>query len=110
MKAVQAQHVEVLAERAAFSNWLKSVDASKIKAVVDLMRSTYESGLICGLRLSYGYALRGERLICHAPIGKSKRLNLLGWLGFDGSGVVALHEGPVKRWHFRGFICTWPIS
>lgn len=93
----QAQREDVVAEREAFIEWLKGVDATKVKAVD-------ESGVVQGMRLPYGYAPCGERLVCHAPLRKGKRLSLLGWLAFDGSGTVALHEGTVKRWHFRGFI------
>ncbi len=93
----QAQRPDVVAEREAFFQWLDTVDATKVK-VVD------ESGVVQGMRLAYGYAKRGQRLIEHAPLRRGRRLSLLGWLGFDGSGTVAMHEGTVKRWHFRGFI------
>ena len=73
------------------------VDPRRIKAVD-------ESGVVQGMRLAYGYARRGVRLVTHAPLRKGKRISLLGWLGFDGTGVVAMHEGTVKRYHFRGFI------
>ena len=56
------------------------------------------------MRLGYGYARRGQRLITHAPLRKGKRLSLLGRLGHDGSGAVAMHEASVRRSHFRGFI------
>lgn len=93
----QAQRPDVVAERKAFIEWLDTVDATKVK-VVD------ESGVVQGMRLAYGYAKRGQRLVEHAPLRRGRRLSLLGWLGFDGSGTVAMHEGTVKRWHFRGFI------
>ncbi len=93
----QAQRKDVVAERKSFINWLETVDATKVK-VVD------ESGVVQGMRLAYGYAKRGKRLIEHAPLRRGRRLSLLGWLGFDGSGTVAMHEGTVCRWHFRGFI------
>ncbi len=93
----QARRPDVVAEREAFFQWLETVDAAKMK-VVD------ESGVVQGMRLAYGYAKRGQRLIEHAPLRRGRRLSLLGWLGFDGSGAVAMHEGTVKRWHFRGFI------
>jgi transposase len=93
----QAQRPDVVAEREAFFQWLDGVDATKVK-VVD------ESGVVQGMRLAYGYAKRGQRLIEHAPLRRGRRLSLLGWLGFDGSGTVAMHEGTVKQWHFRGFI------
>lgn len=93
----QAQREDVALERTAFLEWLSGVDASKIKAVD-------ESGVVQGMRLAYGYAPRGQRLVCHAPLRRGKRLSLLGWLGFDGAGAVAMHAGTVRRWHFRGFV------
>jgi transposase-like protein len=54
--------------------FLLTVDTARIKAVD-------ESGVVQGVRLAYGYPPRGERLVCHAPLRKSKRLSLLGWLG-----------------------------
>lgn len=56
------------------------------------------------MRLAYGYAPRGERLVSLAPLRQGKRVSLLGWLGFDGAGTVAMQTGTIKRWHFRGFI------
>ena len=97
MRAAQAQRPDVVAERNAFLAWLQHVDAAKIKAVD-------ESGIVCGLRLAYGYAPRGQRLVAHAPLIHRKRLNLLGWMGVDGVGALVLHEGRVQRWHFRGFV------
>jgi transposase len=93
----QAQRADVQAERAAFERWLERVDPARVKAVD-------ESGVVQGMRLAYGYAKRGQRLITHAPLRKGKRLSLLGWLGVDGAGAVAMHQGTVKRYHFRGFI------
>ncbi len=93
----QAQREDVVQERKDFVKWLKTVDADRIKAVD-------ESGVVQGMRLAYGYAPRGKRLVVHAPLRKGRRLSLLGWLGHDGSGTVAMHEGTVRRYHFRGFI------
>ena len=93
----QAQREDVLIERADFLKWLEGLDPKRVKAVD-------ESGVVQGMRLGYGYAKRGQRLITHAPLRKGKRLSLLGWLGHDGSGAVAIHEGSVRRYHFRGFI------
>ena len=69
----QAQRPDVLEERAAFLEWLSRVEVERVKAVD-------ESGLVQGMRLGYGYAPRGERLICHAPLRQGKRVSLLGWL------------------------------
>ena len=97
MSAAQQRRPDVAQERAAFLAWLPSVDATKVKAVD-------ESGVIQGMRPAYGYASRGERLVCHAPLRRGKRLSLVAWLGFDGAGTVATHTGTVRRWHFRGFV------
>lgn len=56
------------------------------------------------MRLAYGYARKGERLVCHASLRKGKRISLLGWPGNDGSGCVAFQAGTIKRIHFRGFV------
>lgn len=95
----QRQRPDVVEERHAFLDWLEHVDARRIKAVD-------ESGVVQGMRLAYGYAPRGEPLVAQAPFRTGKRLSLLGWLAFDGSGAVVMHEGSVKRWHFRGFVRT----
>ena len=73
------------------------MDPTKVKAVD-------ESGVVQGMHLGYDYAKRGERLVVHAPLRKGKRISLLGWLGYDGSGALVMHQGTVKRWHFRGFV------
>ena len=93
----QALRDDVVQEREAFKAWLAGVDPTKVKAVD-------ESGVVQGMRLGYGYAKRGTRLVVHAPLRKGKRISLLGWLGYDGSGALVLHQGTVKRWHFRGFV------
>lgn len=97
MRAPQQDRPDVVEERKAFLEWLDTVDARRLKAVD-------ESGVIQGMRLAYGYAPCGERLVASAPLRQGKRVSLLGWIGFDGTGTVAMHEGSVKRWHFRGFI------
>ncbi|RMF62888.1 MAG: transposase [Bacteroidetes bacterium] len=93
----QAQRPDVVEERVAFQTWLETVDPAQVKTVD-------ESGVVQGMRLAYGYAKRGRRLIQQAPLRQGKRISLLGWLGFDGAGMVAMHQGTVKRYHFRGFI------
>jgi hypothetical protein len=89
MRATQAQREDVVAERAAFLGWLDAVDAVKVKAVD-------ESGVVQGMRLAYGYAPRGERLVSSAPLRQGKRLSLLGWLGFDGTGAVTMQAGTAE--------------
>ena len=97
MMSDQLKREDVARERAAFLQWLPSVDASRVKAID-------ESGLIQGMRLAYGYSRRGERLVEHAPYRRGRRLSLLGCLSLDGSRAVVMHEGTIKRWHFRGFV------
>lgn len=97
MTPTQAEREDVKAEREAFDQWLQRVDPEKLKWVD-------ESGIRRGERLLYGYAPRGQRAYDTAPSGKGTRVNLLGWLGFDGSGEVAQHLGSVRTWTFRGFI------
>ncbi len=63
-----------------------------------------ESGLVRGMRLGYGYAPRGERVYDRAPLGRGKRLNLLGWLGLDGKGCLAAHAGSVNTEVFTCFV------
>ena len=97
LMASQRSRPDVVEERAAYLTWLQSVDARCVKAVD-------ESGVVQGMRLAYGFAARGERLVCEAPLRQGKRLSLLAWLGYDGAGTVAMRIGTVKRWHFRGFV------
>ena len=84
-------------ERAAFIERLAELDPARVK-VVD------ESRVVVGERLGYGYSARGERCydsgLLHSKVARS----LVGWLGLDGSGVVATHEGSVRGWTFRGFV------
>lgn len=88
---------EVQAERAAFAEALAGIDPARVK-VVD------ESRVVLGQRLGYGYSARGERCYAAAPLRSKVARSLIGWLGFDGSGVVATHEGSVRGWTFRGFV------
>ena len=97
MRPSQVLRPDVQAERAEFEQWLGTVEMSRIKALD-------ESGIVQGMRLAYGYAKRGERLVCHAPLRKGRRVSLIGWLGSDGSGCVAYQVGTIKRYQFRGFV------
>ncbi len=97
MKSSEQDRADIQAERAAFIEWMGTVDPRRVK-VID------ESGLVRGLRLGYGYAPRGERVYDSAPLRRGKRLNMVGWMGFDGSGAVATHPGTVNAPIFRGFV------
>ena len=88
---------QVQQERAAFVERLAEIDPERVK-VVD------ESRVVLGERLSYGYSARGERCYDEAPLRSKVVRSLIGWLGFDGSGVVATQEGNVRGWTFRGFV------
>jgi transposase len=97
MRPSQQDRPEVQAERAAFASWAQGVDPARVK-VLD------ESGVVQGMRLGYGYAPRGQRCYDARPLRCGRRLNLIGWIGSDGAGVVALHRGRMDRPHFRGFV------
>ncbi len=97
MMPSQQNRPDVKQEREDFQQWIEQVDPARVK-VID------ESGLVRGLRLSYGYAPRGQRVYDTAPLVHRKRLNLVGWMGLDGSGVVATHVGSVSGYVFRGFV------
>ena len=56
------------------------------------------------MRLQYGYAPRGERVHDTAPVGRGKRLNILGWMGLDGDGILAGWTGRVNTEVFNHFI------
>ena len=88
---------EIVAERKAFEEWLSEVDPARVK-VVD------EMGMVRGMRLGYGYAPRGERVHDVAPVGRGKRLNVLGWMGLDGDGMLAGWKGSVNTEVFNHFI------
>lgn len=61
-------------------------------------------GLVRGMRLPYGYAPRKERVHDTKPVGRGKRLNVLGWMGLDGSGCLAGWTGSVDTKVFNHFI------
>lgn len=60
-----------------------------------------ESGIVAGARLAYGYAPRGQRCEEHAPYRRSRRTNLIGWLG---RGKVVAVEGRVDGALFERFV------
>jgi len=62
-----------------------------------------ESGIVAGGRVAYGYAPRGERCEEHAPYRKGRRRSLIGWVGADRGGVVAV-EGSVNGDLFERFV------
>ena len=62
-----------------------------------------ESGIVAGGRVSYGYAPRGQRCEEHAPYRKGRRRSLIGWVGLDRGGVVAV-EGSVDGDLFERFV------
>lgn len=97
MRPQQQQRDDVQAERAAFADWMRTVDPARVK-VLD------ESGLVRGMRLGYGYSERGERCFDTAPLSRGKRLSLVGWIGLDGSGCVATQASTINQPLFRGFV------
>ena len=101
MRPHEQQCDEVQAERAVFTGWMRTADAARVK-VVD------ESGLVRGLRLSYGYSERGERCFETAPLSRgrrlSRRLSVVRWIGLDGSGCLATQASAINQPLFRGFI------
>lgn len=97
MSATEQEREEVKAERARFMAWMKTVEAARVK-VVD------ESGLVQGMRLRYGYSPRGKRCFDSAPLKRGKRLNLVGWMGLDGQGGVAMQPSSINQPLFRGFV------
>ena len=56
------------------------------------------------MRLQYGYGPRGERVYDTAPVGRGKRLNVLGWMGLDGDGCLAAWGEHVNTKVFNHFI------
>ena len=71
------------------------MDPARVK-VID------EMGIVRGMRLQYGYAPRGERVHDTRPVGRGKRLNVLGWMGLDGEG--SWMDGSVNTEVFNHFI------
>lgn len=62
-----------------------------------------ESGIVAGGRVSYGYAPRGQRREEYAPYRKGCCRSLIGWVGLDQGGVVAV-EGSVNGDLFERFV------
>lgn len=85
---------EVGAEREAFLAWMKVVDPDRL-VIVD------ESGITLGMRLAYGYALRGRRALDHAPTRRGRRLSLIGWLDRCDRGSAVRLWDTVKKEQFR---------
>jgi transposase len=96
MRPQQQQRPDVLEERAAFAEAMKRLDAARL-IFVD------ESGLVRGMRLSYGYAQRGERCVENAPFRVGKRRSLIGWMAATGGGIVHF-EGTVTADVFEQFV------
>lgn len=73
------------------------------------MKVVDETGIVRGMRLGYGYAPRGERVHDTTPVGKGKRLNILGWMGLDGAGCLARWIGSVNTRVFNHFITRYML-
>ena len=97
MRAAERQRADVQAERAAFLGWMQEVDPALL-IMVD------ESGISTGMRLSYGYAPRGVRVVDEAPARHGTRLSLIGWIDLLGHGQVVPHWGTVGKERFRRFV------
>lgn len=97
MKPEQQHRADVQAERATFTERLSQIDPARIK-VVD------ESRVEVGMRLNYGYSLRGRRCFDSAPLRSGIVRSLIGWIDLEGAGVVATQAGTVRGWTFRGFV------
>lgn len=95
--ASEALREDVQAEREAFLAWMQEVDPERL-VFVD------ESGISTGMRLCYGYAPRGQRLVDRAPARHGRRLSIIGWMDLFGGGVITRKWGSVKREHFRRFV------
>jgi DDE superfamily endonuclease len=87
----------VIEERRQFEVWLSKVDPARVK-VVD------ETGIVRGMRLAYGYAPRGQRVPDTAPVGRGKRLNILGWMSLEGEICLAEWRETVDTRVFTHFI------
>jgi transposase len=96
MRPLQQHRPDVQAERQAFAEHMKAFDATRL-VFVD------ESGVVRGMRLSYGYARRGERCIENAPFRVGKRSSLIGWMTASGGEIVHF-EGSVTAEVFAHFV------
>ena len=84
------------AERAAYAEAMRALDASRL-VFVD------ESGVVQGMRLSYGYAAKGQRCAENAPFRVGRRTSLLGWMG-PTCGEVVPAGGSVTASVFEAFV------
>lgn len=94
MMAKEALREDVVLERATYREWMGQVDPERL-VFLD------ESGIQIGMRLAYGYARRGRRLVDRAPLQRGKRLNMVGWMNVHGQGLVNRKWGSIKRADFR---------
>lgn len=94
---------DVAEERAAFREQMPLLQARRL-IFVD------ESGIVQGMRLGYGYALRGERCYENAPFRVGRRTSLIGFIT-PTSGRVLAFEGSVTASVFEAFVrhCMVPI-
>lgn len=101
MRLLQQQREDVAREREAFANEMQTLDAARL-VFVD------ESGLVQGMRLTYGYAPRGARCVENAPFRVGKRQRLIGWRAAGGGDAVRL-EGSVTVVVFEHFVSEYLV-
>ena len=96
LRPAQQRRDDVALERALFRAEQPSLEASRL-VFVD------ESGIVRGMRLSYGYAPRGERCCENAPLRVGKRTSLIGFITPECGRVLAF-EGSVTADVFEDFV------
>lgn len=96
LRPQQQQREDVLLERSAFAEARQRFDAARL-VFVD------EAGVVCGMRLAYGYAPRGKRCLENAPFRVGKRQSLIGWMAACGGELVHL-GGSVTAKVFERFV------
>lgn len=96
MRPTQPFREDVVQERTIFAEVMPTLDAARL-VFVDA------SGLVRGMRLTYGYAPRGDRCVENAPFRVGNRHSLIGWMTSDGGEIVHL-EGNVAASVFERFV------
>ena len=96
MRPVQQMTEDVQRERRTFAEALAQIDPARL-VFVD------ESGVVEGMRASYGYAPIGEPCVEVAPYHRGRRTSLIGWMAPTCGGVRAI-RGTVTRATFERFV------
>lgn len=97
-RACLRERQDLVDERLAFAASMGALDGERL-VFVD------ESGFTQGMRLSHGYAPRGQRCVENAPFRAGRRLNVIGYMAVGRVGSLPV-ETSVGAVEFEVFVRT----